>query len=111
YALVKGKRQASQLCLSNENVYKIVVSEFKKRMADNPDALYWSISPNDDNGWCTCDKCSAVDNEQGGPAGSLIKFVNRVAGAFPDHKFTTLAYGYTHKAPRMKPAANVYVFL
>ncbi len=112
YALVKGRRQATQLCLSNEEVYKIVVSDLKKRMADNPDAMYWSISPNDDNGYCTCNQCSAVDNEQGSPAGSLIKFVNRVAKAFPDKQFTTLAYAYTHKAPRnLKPAANVYVFL
>ncbi|MCW3121688.1 MAG: coagulation factor 5/8 type domain protein [Flavipsychrobacter sp.] len=112
YSLVKGKRQASQLCLSNEDVFKIIVNELKKKMADNPDAIYWSISPNDDNGYCQCDKCSAVDNEQGGPAGSLIKFVNRVAAVFPDKKITTLAYAYTHKAPRsIKPADNVYVFL
>lgn len=112
FALVKGKRQATQLCLSNEQVYKIVVAELKKRIADNPDALYWSVSPNDDNGYCTCDKCRAVDNEEGSPSGSLIKFVNRVAEKFPDVKITTLAYGYTHKAPRtLKPAGNVYVFL
>lgn len=112
YSLVKGTRQPSQLCLSNEDVFKIIVTELKKKMADNPDAIYWSISPNDDNGYCQCDKCSAVDREQGGPSGSLIKFVNRVANTFPDKKITTLAYAYTHKAPRsLKPADNVYVFL
>jgi hypothetical protein len=112
YALVKGVRQPSQLCLSNEAVFNIVVSDLKKRMADNKDALYWSVSPNDDNGYCECDKCRAIDNEQGSPSGSLIQFVNRVARAFPDKKITTLAYGYTHKAPKnLKPASNVYVFL
>lgn len=112
FAQVKGVRQASQLCLSNEGVYKIVVAELKKRIAANPDAMYWSISPNDDNGYCQCDKCLATDNEQGSPAGSLIKFVNRVASVFPNATFTTLAYGYTHKAPRsLRPAKNVYVFL
>ena len=112
YALVNGKRQPSQLCLSNDDVFKIVVNDLKKRIADNPDAIYWSVSPNDDNGYCECDKCRAVDNEQGSPAGSLIKFVNRVAATFPDQKITTLAYGYTHKAPKtMKPSGNVYVFL
>ncbi len=112
FALVKGKRQATQLCLGNEDVFKIVVGEFKKRMADNPDAIYWSISPNDDNGYCTCEKCKPVDDKYGSPAGSLIKFVNRVANTFPDKQFTTLAYGYTHKAPRdLKPADNVFVFL
>ncbi len=112
YALVKGKRQASQLCLTNEDVYKIVVADLKRRMEKNPDAIYWSVSPNDDNGNCECDKCRAIDDQQGSPAGSLIKFVNRVAAAFPDKKFTTLAYGYTHRPPKtLKPSDNVYVFL
>lgn len=112
YGLVKGRRQAAQLCLSNEDVFDIVVSELKKRMVKNPNAIYWSVSPNDDNGYCECDKCRAVDNEQGSPSGSLIRFVNRVAAKFPDKLFTTLAYGYTHKAPKnLKPAGNVYVFL
>ena len=112
FALVKGKRQPTQLCLSNDDVYKIVVAELKKRMAKNADALYWSISQNDDNGYCQCDLCRATDNEQGSPSGSLIRFVNRVAANFPDKKITTLAYGYTHKAPKsLRPAGNVYVFL
>jgi len=42
----------------------------------------------------------------------LIQFVNRVAAAFPDKVITTLAYGYTHKAPKsLKPADNVYIML
>jgi len=112
YALVKGQRQPTQLDLSNEDVYNLIVGELKKRIVLNPDAMYWSISPNDDNGYCECDKCRAVDKENGSPSGSLIKFVNRIAAAFPDKNFTTLAYGYTHKAPTsLKPAKNVYVFL
>ena len=112
YALVKGARQASQLCLSNEDVFTIAVAELKQRITANPDAMYWSVSPNDDNGYCECDKCKAVDNEQGTPAGSLIRFVNRIAAVFPEKTFTTLAYGYTHRAPKnMKPASNVYIFL
>ncbi len=112
YALVKGVRQPTQLCLSNENVFIIAVNELKVRMAANPDAIYWSVSPNDDIGYCECDKCKAVDNAQGSPAGSLIKFVNRIAKTFPDKNITTLAYGYTHRAPRdLRPADNVFIFL
>ena len=112
YALVKGVRQPSQPDLSNEEVFRIITAELRKRMAAHPDAMYWSISPNDDNGYCECNLCKAVYNENGGPSGSLIKFVNRIAAAFPDKSFTTLAYGYTHKAPTsLKPAKNVYVFL
>ena len=112
YALVKGKRQPTQLCLSNDDVFKIVVDDLKKRMAKNPDAIYWSVSPNDDNGYCECDRCKAVNDAQGSPSGSLIQFVNRVAAAFPDKVITTLAYGYTHHAPQnLKPADNVYIML
>ncbi len=112
FALVKGTRQPAQLCLSDKNVFDLVVNELRKRMKDNSDAMYWSISPNDDNGYCQCPTCKAADDNQGGPQGSLITFVNKVAKQFPDKLFTTLAYGYSHKAPRnLKPADNVYIFL
>jgi len=112
YALVHGKRQATQLCLSNEAVFQMVVAELRRRMKDDPDAKYWSVSPNDDNGYCTCEQCRAADAADGGPQGSLIKFVNRVAAEFPDKIITTLAYGYTHKPPTVtRPASNVVVFL
>lgn len=112
YALVNGKRRATQLCLSNEQVFKIAVDYFRKAIADNPDALYWSISPEDGAGYCTCDQCALADKEEGSHAGSLIRFVNRVAAQFPAQKFTTLAYTYTLQPPaRTKPASNVVIML
>ena len=112
YSLVNGKREVRQLCLSNEAVYNLVVAWFKKAIAANPDAMYWSIAPEDGAGACTCDLCRQADKEEGGPQGSLVRFVNRVAKQFPEQRFTTLAYGYTAKAPlKTKPAANVYIML
>lgn len=108
YALVNGKRQATQLCLSNEAVFNITVDYLRKAITDNPDALYWSISAEDGPGFCTCDKCSKEEST----TGSLIRFVNRVAAKFPQQQFTTLAYQYTAKPPqKIKPAANVYIML
>ncbi|WP_185096829.1 DUF4838 domain-containing protein [Chitinophaga barathri] len=112
YALVNGKRQASQLCLSNDQVFRIVTDYFRKAIADNPDAIYWSISPEDGTGYCTCDRCSLADKEEGSHSGSLIRFVNRVAAQFPAQQFTTLAYTYTLQPPaRTRPAANVIIML
>lgn len=112
YALVNGKRQATQLCLSNEGVYNVTVDYLKKAIADNPDALYWSIAAEDGGGFCTCDACSKVNAEEGSPSGSLIRFINKVAAQFPQQQFTTLAYTYTAKAPlQAKPAGNVYIML
>lgn len=112
YAFVNGKRRATQLCLSNEQVFHIAAGYFKKAMADNPDALYWSISPEDGAGYCTCDQCAQADKEEGTHAGSLIRFVNRIAAQFPDKQFTTLAYTYTIQPPAVtKPAENVIIML
>lgn len=112
YALVDGKRQATQLCLSNEGVFNVTVDYLRKAIADNPDALYWSVAAEDGGGFCTCDLCSKVNKEEGSASGSLIRFINRVAAKFPDQHFTTLAYTYTAKAPQQtKPASNVYIML
>jgi len=112
YAMVNGSRRPTQLCLSNPAVLQLTITKLKALMADNPDAMYWSVSPNDEGGYCTCPQCSKVDAEEGSPAGSVIRFVNKVAQAFPKQKITTLAYGYTAHAPaQTKPAGNVYIFV
>lgn len=112
YALVNGQRRATQLCLSNEQVLKIATAYLRKAIADNPDALYWSISPEDGSGYCTCDLCSKADQEEGSHAGSLMRFVNRIADQFPEQQFTTLAYTFTLQPPtQTKPAGNVIIML
>lgn len=112
FALVDGQRRATQLCLSNEEVLQLTIARLKEMMADNPDALYWSVSPNDEGGYCTCDLCRPTDEMEGGPSGSLIRFVNKVAAAFPDKNITTLGYGYTALPPsHTKPAENVYILV
>ncbi|WP_160718015.1 DUF4838 domain-containing protein [Chitinophaga solisilvae] len=112
FSLVNGKRQPMQLCLSNEKVYELAVAYFKKAIADNPDAMYWSVAPEDGGGACTCDDCKKADAAEGGPQGSLIRFVNKIAAQFPEQQFTTLAYGYTAKAPlKTKPTRNVFIML
>ncbi|WP_294188127.1 DUF4838 domain-containing protein [uncultured Sphingobacterium sp.] len=112
YSLFDGKRQPAQLCLSNEDVFTHTVVYFKRRMLENPNAIYWSIAANDDRGSCACDRCQAINMREGGPQGSLIHFVNRVAAIFPDKKFTTLAYLETANAPaHLRVADNVSVIL
>lgn len=112
FSLVNGVRKPMQLCLSNEAVFDITVAALQERFAGNPDALYWSISPNDDVGYCECDRCKAVDEKEGGPQGSLIAFVNKIAARFPEKIFTTLAYTYSAQPTlHLKPAQNVYVML
>ena len=112
YGLVDGQRKPSQLCLSNPGVLEILIQNLKKRMVDEPTMKYWSVSQNDDLGFCQCDRCSAVDKIEGGPQGSIVRFVNKVAARFPDQVISTLAYTYSERAPLVtKPIKNVQIML
>ena len=126
YSLKDGKRIANhaeswsergQLCLSNPNVLKIITERVKKQMRENPDHLIYSVSQNDWQNPCQCDKCQAIVDKYGGEeSGIMIWFVNQVAKAiekeFPDKYIGTLAYQYTRSAPQgIKPRNNVIIRL
>ena len=112
FALRNGKRVPTQLCLTNPDVYKIVKREVAKLLNEYPDAGIISVSQNDNTQYCTCDKCRAIDEKEGTPAGSMIWFVNKIAREFPDKQISTLAYLYTRKAPlHIKPGKNVLITL
>ena len=83
----------------------------KKKIEEKPDATYWSVSQNDNDQYCQCDNCKALNEKYGGvPSGSVIYFVNKVAKAIPDKIISTLAYWYTRKAPKnitIEPNVNI----
>ena len=102
----------AQLCLSNPDVYRIVADELRRRIEANPSARYWSVSQNDTYVPCQCAACRAVDSAEGSPSGSILRFVNRLAGEFPDKTISTLAYLYSRAAPlHTKPEPNVNIML
>lgn len=110
FSLVNGERKAMQLCLTNPNVLKIVITELDKRMQDAPSLSYWSVSQNDGLGACECNQCSALNIKYKSLQGSLLSFVNQVAINFPDKIISTLAYTYSRKAPvGIKPRQNVNI--
>ena len=110
YALVRGNRQFSQLCLSNPDVFEILCKNLAKEMEEKPWALYWSVSQNDNTEYCQCDECKKADAIDGGPTGSVIQFTNKVAERFPDKIISTLAYQYSRSAPTTtKPRDNVNI--
>lgn len=112
FSLINGKRNpTTQLCLSNEDVFKTLIAALKKRIEENPKAKYWSVSQNDNDQYCRCDKCTALNEKYGGvPSGSIIWFVNKVAKEFPDKVISTLAYWYSRTAPKnieIEPNVNI----
>jgi len=112
FAMVKGKRLPTQLCLSNPAVLELTVQNLRKKIAQKPAAKYWSVSQNDNRNYCTCDNCKMLDEREGSPSGSIINFVNQVADQFPEKMISTLAYEYGRHAPKtLKPRDNVNIML
>ena len=118
FSEIDGKRIAerAQLCLTNEEMRRELVKNLRQRLRDNPQASIASVSQNDCYNPCTCPRCQAIDEEEGSPSGSLLRFVNAVAAAveaeFPHITIDTLAYQYTRKPPRkIRPRPNVMVRL
>jgi hypothetical protein len=112
FSLVDGKRIPRQLCLTNPSVLQITIQNLRKKIAQNPEAKYWSVSQNDNRDFCTCETCKAIDDREGSPSGSIINFVNQVADQFPEKMISTLAYEYGRRAPKsIKPRDNVNIML
>lgn len=116
YSFINGERRpgkASQWCLTNDEVFELAAQKIDSIFKANPDQKMISVSQNDGNHTnCSCPSCKALDEEEGGPAGSLIHFMNRLAERFPDREFSTLAYLYTmHPPKKVKPLPNVNIML
>lgn len=118
YALIDGKRslEKTQLCLTNPDVLKIATQTVLDWMRDNPDVRVFSVAQNDNKNFCQCPECQKIYDEEGSPAGLLLRFVNAIAAeagkAYPDRIISTLAYQFTEAAPKItKPLPNVRVFL
>lgn len=106
----KGERVPSQLCLSNPELLNVLCKELDSCISEKPEALYWSVSQNDNYNYCKCAVCKKVYEEEGSPSGLLIRFINKVAERHSDKIISTLAYQFTRKAPKLaKPAGNVNI--
>jgi hypothetical protein len=119
YSLIDGKRRTErgQLCLTNPEVVRLAIAQVEKWIAEHPDATIFSVSQNDWEGWCECDQCRRVEQEEGGQhSGPLLRFVNAIAKEIgkrhPGKLIDTLAYWYTENPPRnVRPAPNVRIRL
>lgn len=111
YALRNGKRQHTQLCLTNKEVLRLVIDSVAANFSRYPEATVLSVSQDDNTLHCQCEDCRAIDEEEGSASGTMIRFVNAVAANFPDKTLSTLAYQYTRKPSKTKPADNVLITL
>ncbi len=122
FALVDGERKLNvggggpELCVTNPEVIRIVSEGVLEDLRANPARRNISVSQNDNDAYCRCANCEAMNEKEGTPMGSNLYLVNAVADAvaaeFPDTKVGTLSYWYTRKPPAtMKPRDNVQIQL
>lgn len=121
FAQRNGKRIPDQLCLTNEKVKEIVAAEVLALLETdhNPDAdiQIVSLTQHDNKLYCQCENCRALDEANGSQSGTMISFVNDIAGRVKAHGydnvvFDTFAYQYTRKAPtQVVPREDVIVRL
>jgi Domain of unknown function (DUF4838)/Glycosyl hydrolase family 67 N-terminus len=118
FPLIDGKRKGGyvQRCLSNPDVLRIATERVRQWIQEHPQASVISVSQNDTINNCQCPQCKALDDAEGSPAASLLRFVNAIAETVekehPNVRIDTLAYQYTRKPPKtLRPHKNVIVRL
>lgn len=117
FSLRDGERKPyTQLCLSNPEVLELCKSGMLQVIKDFPDYWVYSLSQNDNQLYCQCDKCTEIANKYGGQSGLLLWFVNQVADVVkehhPDKHISTFAYQYTRGVPQgITPRDNVVIRL
>ncbi|NQT76809.1 MAG: DUF4838 domain-containing protein, partial [Bacteroidetes bacterium] len=110
FAWLGNKYSFDQPCPSNPEVKNLIIERLALEMEKYPDYDIWSVSQNDNFTYCRCDKCEKIIEEEGSPAGPIIRLVNDVAAHFPEKTIATLAYQFSRTAPlKTKPADNVLV--
>ncbi len=129
FSLINGKRaggpKKGQVCLTNPEVRKLFVEKLKEYLdKDNkraeksglPAPYIYDISQNDNNNFCTCEKCMAIKRKEGSFSGPLIDFINSISDGIkelrPDIYIQTFAYMLTEKPPQtIKLRDNVIITL
>src|SRR3984885_10429281 len=119
FSLIDGQRrkEGGQLCLTNPDVLRLGVEAVEQWIAAHPAATIISVSQNDRYGYCECDNCRRVEQEEGGAhSGPLLRYVNALAQQIekkhPDKLIDTLAYQYTEDPPTVtRPRRNVRIRL
>ncbi len=114
----------TQLCVTNEDVRRIVIERSKKFILDErataekeqrEPSRVLVLSQNDNtSNLCLCPQCKAITDREGSESGPQLEFINHVARAlndeFPEITVMTEAYNFTLQAPRtLTPEPNVMV--
>ena len=123
FSLIDGKRKKehTELCLSNPDVFNLCLAKLKTWIKENPECDIFSVAQDEWMGHfikmaCECENCKKIDEENNSQSGSIITFVNKLAEEinkeYPNKYIHTFAYQYSRKTPiKVKPLDNVIVRL
>ncbi len=128
FSLVDGKRRSfmrddqfeqggTQPCFTNPDVKALIINGVLGRLARQRQTDgNIAISQNDNQKYCRCDRCRAIDDREESHMGALLTLVNEAADAVakdrPGVFVGTLAYQFSRTPPRsLKPHANVAIQL
>ncbi len=118
FSFTSGERRVtrSQLCLTNPDVIRLSIEGVLRWMAEHPQVDLFSISQNDNEGWCECPNCRRVEQEEGSHSGPILRFVNAIAAEtarkYPGRRLDTFAYTFGEQPPaKVRPLSNVNIRL
>ena len=103
-----------QLCWSNASLVAFLTSRVQQIMAEQPNTTLLSLSVLDNHNYCkTAAELAVIAEENGSPAGPLIRALNTIGAAveaeWPGLTLDTLAYLAFTPAPKTAPRRNVAV--
>ena len=111
YAKVNGKIEKEQYCFSSDELYNHIVNNIIDNHGIDHCHHNFAILPNDNDIVCMCDECVALGNERNNATPAAIHMLHRLSEKFPTHKFFTIAYRTTKKAPNEPLPQNAGVLI
>ena len=107
-------RSRTQLCTTNPGTEQLFASNFMAAVRGDTTASYYAVCHDDWQNWCECSTCKAINEEEGAPSGTELRFANRMAeileSELPGKLVKFAAYDYTQKPPKLtKAASNVLI--
>jgi hypothetical protein len=120
FALVKGQRRKSQLCVSNLEVVRRAAAAAVDYFDRNPAAPWIGMGPNDGGGFCECAKCLRLDSGEIDPISGRPVHTDRYIWLFnqiltevhkrhPGRKIAFYAYTVLKFPPRRQPVGPFLV--
>jgi hypothetical protein len=109
YALYKGERKSSKLCISNPGLRKLICDYALKTFRQNPLLESFSVDPSDGGGWCECEPCAKL----GSPSDRAVILANAVAEAvtaeFPGKVIAMYAYNMHSPPPSVRVHPQIVI--